>query len=107
MAFAAEKCELIHFNKGRRQWQNAGETEHAGRRVLQVPRSMVGQKTFLEGLQNGSRKEAEDARLRTVTDCSENVGPWPSQGERGVHKVYPQRHSLRSGKLSRPCPAGG
>src|ERR1700682_2939252 len=93
------------------------ETEHAGHRsrphgykayrVLQVPRSMVGQKAFLEGSQNGSRKEAEDARLRTVTDCSENVGTWPSQGERGVHKVYPQRHSLRSGKLSRPYPAGG
>ena len=22
MAFAAQKCELIHFNKGRRQWQD-------------------------------------------------------------------------------------
>ena len=23
MSFAAEKCELVHFNKGRRQWKNA------------------------------------------------------------------------------------
>jgi hypothetical protein len=28
MAFAAQKCELIHFNKGRRQWQDPVALAH-------------------------------------------------------------------------------
>ena len=30
MAFAAQKCELIHFNKGRRQWQDPISLAHPG-----------------------------------------------------------------------------
>ncbi|EAQ90773.1 hypothetical protein CHGG_02708 [Chaetomium globosum CBS 148.51] len=30
MAFAAQKCELIHFNKGRRQWENPVALAHPG-----------------------------------------------------------------------------
>ena len=30
MAFAAQKCELIHFNKGRRQWKDPVALAHPG-----------------------------------------------------------------------------
>jgi len=30
MSFAAEKCELIHFNKGRKQWQEAASLAQTG-----------------------------------------------------------------------------
>ena len=30
MAFAPQKCELIHFNKGRKQWKNPVALAHPG-----------------------------------------------------------------------------
>ena len=47
MAFAAQKCELIHFNKGRRQWQDPVTLAHPGGREGYSIVKPVGSARFL------------------------------------------------------------
>ena len=48
------------------------------------------------------RKEAEDPRLRSVEDSSEDMGPEPGQGPRGLFKVHTERHRLQGLQLPHP-----
>ena len=47
MAFAAQKCELIHFNKGRRQWQDPVTLAYLGGRGGYSIVKLVGSARFL------------------------------------------------------------
>ena len=110
MVFAAQKCELVHFNKGRRQWPNPLKLAHPEEDAHSVVEP-VGSCRFLgvwldRKLSWKDHRVAVERKLKTQDFAlsrrysSKNLGPWPDQSQRSVHKVHSERDCLRCLQLS-------
>ncbi|EAQ84782.1 hypothetical protein CHGG_08796 [Chaetomium globosum CBS 148.51] len=84
----ADDTNLLAF--GRNPEANVRQLEAAWEtRVCQIPGSLVGLETQLEGSPGGGGEEAEDPELCPVENRGKDVRNGASQSARSVHKVHP------------------